>query len=363
MIDLSPMKEIGVDPTRRLARAQTGLKLGEYDRETQKHGLVTPLGVASTTGISGLTLGGGYGWLVGKHGLTCDNVNSIELVTADGEILECGTEQNSDLFWGMCGAGANFGIATRIEYRLHPLTRVYGGPLFHKLTAEVMRFYAGFAESQPDELTTLSAATIAPDGKPAFVIAVCYCGSVSEGEKLIEPIRRFAPAIVDMIQERPYQEMQSLFDADYPPGRRYYNKSHNVTEFTPGVIDAVIRFTETMSPYPSMIGFQQLHGAASRIAASASAFPHRKPHHVIWISPVQDDASRDDDMIRWTRECWQALQPHVDRAVYVNAVVDDTEERAPAREVYGANYERLKLLKTKYDPTNFFCENSNIEPA
>jgi FAD/FMN-containing dehydrogenase len=363
MIDLSPMKETFVDPTRRIARAQTGLKLGEFDRETQKYGLVTPLGVATTTGIAGLTLGGGYGWLVGKYGLSCDNVSWIELVTADGRILECSAEENSELFWGMRGAGANLGIATRIEYRLHPLTHIYGGAIFHSLSPEVMRFYAEFARSQPDELTTLGAATIGPNGQPAFVIAACHCGSQDEGEKLIKPIRQFASPLLDMIQVRPYLELQSLFDADLRPGRRYYNKSHNVTEFTPGLIDTVMQYTATMSPYPSMIGFQQLHGAASRVPVSASAFPHRKPHHVIWISPAADDPAKDEEMIRWTRECWLALRPHVDRAVYVNAVVDDSGGTASAREVYGPNYERLQQLKQQYDPTNFLAENSNIEPA
>jgi FAD/FMN-containing dehydrogenase len=176
MIDLSPMKGINVDPTRRIARAQTGLKLGEFDRTTQKFGLATPLGVATTTGIGGLTLGGGYGWLAGKYGLACDNVTWIEIVTADGKILECSAEQNADLFWGLRGAGANLGIATQIEYRLHPVTTIYGGPLFHPLSAEAMRFYDEFSSKMPDELTTLGAATIGSDGKPAFVTAVCYCG-------------------------------------------------------------------------------------------------------------------------------------------------------------------------------------------
>jgi UDP-N-acetylenolpyruvoylglucosamine reductase len=364
MIDLSLMKEIAVDPANRIARAQTGLKLGEFDRATQKYGLVTPLGIATTTGISGLTLGGGYGWLVGKYGLSCDNVTWMEVVTADGQVLECSEHQNSELFWGMRGAGANLGIATQIEYRLHPLTHVYGGPVFHKLSADVMRFYSEFANNQPDELTTLGAATIGPDGKPAFVIAACYCGSsASEATKLIEPVRQFAPPLLDMAQERPYLEMQSLFDADNPPGRRYYNKSHNVSEFKPGMIDTVLQFTATMTPYPSMIGFQQLHGEGSRKAVSACAFPHRKPHHVVWISPVQDDPAKDGEIVQWTRDCWDAMRPHVDQAVYVNAVVDDSGGQSPAQEVYGVNHERLRLLKKKYDPTNFLAENSNILPA
>jgi FAD/FMN-containing dehydrogenase len=363
MIDLSPMKGIEVDPVRRIARAETGLKLGEFDRATQKYGLATPLGVATTTGIGGLTLGGGYGWLVGKYGLSCDNVTWIEIVTAGGKILECSAEQNADLFWGLRGAGANLGIATRIEYRLHPVTTIYGGPLFHPLSAEVMRFYDEFSSNAPDELTTLGAATKGPDGKPAFVTAVCYCGSPAEGEKLIKPLRSFAPPLVDMIQQRPYLEMQSLFDADLPPGRRYYNKTHSLRQFNDGAIDTVLRFTETMSPYPSMIGFQQLHGAASRYAANSTAYPHRYPHHVVWISPVEDDPSKDAAMVRWTRDCWEALNPYVDQAVYVNALDDGAEEgELRVRQAYGTNYDRLKTLKRQHDPTNLFRQNSNINP-
>jgi FAD/FMN-containing dehydrogenase len=363
MIDLSPMKGIQVDPARRTARAETGLKLGEFDRATQKSGLATPLGIATTTGIGGLTLGGGYGWLVGKYGLSCDNVTWVEMVTADGKILECSAEQNAELFWGLRGAGANLGIATKIEYRLHPVTTIYGGALFHPLSAEVMRFYDEFSSGIPDEMTTLGAATIGPNGKPAFVTAVCYCGSPADGEKLAKPLRSFASPLVDLIQERPYLEMQSLFDADLPPGRRYYNKTHNLRHFNDGVIATVLRFTATMSPYPSMIGFQQLHGAASRFTTDATAYPHRYPHQVVWISPVEDDPGKDEAMVQWARECWEALTPNVDQAVYVNALDDGAEEgELRVRQAYGANYDRLKTLKRKYDPTNLFRQNSNIEP-
>jgi hypothetical protein len=292
VIDLSPMKGITIDPDLRVARAETGLKLGEFDSATQAVERVTPLGVATTTGIGWLTLGGGYGWLVGKHGLACDNVTRIELVTADAEVLECSGERNSDLFWGMRGAGANFGVATQIEYRLHPLTTVYGGPLFVPLNAAVMRFYDEYSRGTPDEMTSFGAATIGPEGNPAFVMAVCYCGSPDQGEKLVEPLRKFAKPLIDLIQPRPYLEMQSLFDADLRPGRRYYNKTHNLTLFSAPAIDTAVRFTTTMSPYPSMIGFQHLHGAASRVEPAATAFPHRNPHHVVWISPVQDDPTK-----------------------------------------------------------------------
>jgi FAD/FMN-containing dehydrogenase len=364
MIDLSGMKEIKVDAEKRLARAQAGLKLGEFDRETQKHSLMTPLGVATTTGIAGLTLGGGYGWTVGEFGLACDNVTWIEAVTAEGEVVECSMQQNQELFWGMRGAGQNFGIATQIEYRLHPLSTVYGGPLFYPLSAEIMRLYDELATKASDRLTALGAATKMPDGTLAFGIVVCYLGSAEEGERAIKLVRSFGKPMMDMLTERPYLEMQSLFDKDIPPGKRYCNKAHNLRRMNTETIELVQHFTATMLPYPSMIGFQPLHGAGARVAQEATAFPHRYDHHVIWITPAAEDAARDDEMLRWTRDCWEALRPHADRAVYVNALDDGAVEgEARVREAYGANYARLRALKQVMDPTNFFRQNSNILPG
>ena len=363
MIDLSAMKAITMDAAKRTARAHTGLKLGEFDRETQKHGLMTPLGIATTTGIGGLTLGGGYGWTVGEFGLACDNVTWLEVVTADGTVVECSAAENPDLFWAMRGAGQNFGVATQIEYRLHPLSQVYGGPLFFPLSAKIMRLYDEFSASAPDKLTTLGAATKMPDGTLAFGIVICYLGSAAEGEEMIQALRSFGKPMADMLAERPYLEMQSLFDKDIPPGKRYYNKAHNMRRLSAEAIEAVLQFTATMLPYPSMIGFQQLHGAATRVPVAASAFPHRHDHHVVWISPAQEDPALDEAMIHWTHECWEALRPHADRAVYVNALDDGAAEgEARVREAYGANYTRLKALKRALDPTNFFRQNSNIVP-
>lgn len=361
MIDLSEMKGIIVDAERQTARAQSGLRLGEFDRVTQKHGLMTPLGVATTTGLAGLTLGGGYGWTVGEYGLACDNVTWLEVVTAEGEVVECSSDQNQELFWGMRGAGQNFGIATQIDYRLHALTKVYGGPLFYPLSAEVMRFFDEFTRAAPDRLTALGASTKMPDGTLAFGIVVCYLGPAAEGEQALRALRAFGKPMVDMLAERPYLEMQSLFDKDIPPGKRYWNKAHNLRRVNDGVIDAVLRFTATMLPYPSMIGFQPLHGAGARVPTDATAFPHRYDHYVVWITPVEEDAALDEAMIQWTQECWEALRPHADRAVYVNALDDGAVEgESRIQEAYGANYPRLKNLKRAIDPTNFFRQNSNI---
>lgn len=362
-IDLSAMKAITVEPGSRRARAQTGLRLGEFDRETQKHELMTPLGIATTTGIGGLTLGGGYGHTVGQFGLACDNVTAIEVVTAEGEVLECSEERNRELFWAMRGAGQNFGIATRIDYRLHPLAKVYGGPLFYPLGADILHFYEEFVSSAPDRLTTLAASTKMGDGTLAFAIIVCFLGSPAEGEHAIKSLRAFGKPMVDMLAERPYLEMQSLFDQDIPAGKRYYNKAHNLRRITSGAIDVVLRLTATMQPYPSMIGFQRLHGAGARVAPDATAFPHRYDHHVVWITPAADDPALDQEMVRWTHECWDALRPHADPAVYVNALDDDVlEGEARVREAYGTNYARLQSLKRKMDPKNVFRQNSNIPP-
>src|SRR5271165_814115 len=363
MLDLSLMKGMKVDAARRTVRAQAGLKLGEFDRETQKYGLATPLGVATTTGISGLTLGGGYGWLAGKFGLACDNVTWAEVVTADGNILECSESRNADLFWALRGAGANFGVVTELEYKLHPVSTVLGGPIFHPLCKESFRFYDEMSRSAPDELTMLGSAMTGPDGAPAFATVVCYCGSPAEGERLLEPLRTFGRPLADMIQQRPYVEMQSLFDASFRPGRRYYNKAHNISVIGDEAADTGLRYSNPLPTPSSSVAFHQLHGAAGRVAMTATAFPHRYDHHVVWVDPVGDDPADDERMISWARECWQALTPFVDPAVYVNALDDVLEAgERPVREAYGANYDRLRVLKKRYDPTNLFCQNSNIKP-
>ena len=364
MLDFSLMKGIEVDPKRRSVRAQAGLKLGEFDRKTQEYGLATTLGVATTTGIAGLTLGGGYGWLAGKYGLACDNITRAQIVTADGNILECSAGENADLFWGLRGAGANFGVVTELEYTLYPVSSVLGGPIFHPLGRAAFAFYEELARSAPDELTVLGSAMTGPGGVPAFATVVCYCGPTAEGEKLLRPLRTYATPIADLIQLRPYVEMQSLFDATFPPGRRYYNKAHNVSAFGDGLVDTTLRYAKKLPGPDSSIAFQQLHGLAARVAVSDTAFPHRYEHHVAWVDPVGDDPADDGRMISWARECWEALGPFADRAVYVNALDDALEEgERPVREAYGANYERLRDLKRKYDPANLFRQNSNIKPS
>ena len=365
MIDLSPMKDISVDATRRTARAQAGLRLGEFDCETQKFGLATTLGVNTDTGIAGLTLGGGYGWLAGKYGLACDNLIAAEVVTADGQVLKVNGEQHDDLFWGLRGAGANFGIVTQFEYQLHLLDGpVLGGMVMYPLNEAVLRFYDEFSRAAPDELTTVGDVMADPEGQPAFGIFVCYCGPSNDGEKVLKPLRTFARPLTDAIAWRPYCEMQTLFDAEWPPGRWYYNRGHNVRALNDGAVRVVLEYAQSLPTPFSNIAFQQLHGAASRVPETATAFPHRYDHYDLMVHPATDDPADAKNMIRWARECWGALQPFVDRAIYVNVLEDNVEEgEQRVREAYGPNYERLVTLKNKYDPTNFFRLNANIKPT
>jgi FAD/FMN-containing dehydrogenase len=363
MIDLSPMKAIRVDAGRRVARAQAGLRLGEFDRETQALGLATTLGVNTDTGIAGLTLGGGYGWLGGKYGLACDNVLSLEVVTAHGQLLTASPTQNEDLYWGMRGAGANLAIATSFEYRLHPVGPVLGGMVIYPIAKgrETLRFFDEFSASAPDELSTAALLLTAPNGNPAIAIAVCYTGALDDGEKLVQPLRTFTTPLADLLAPQPYSQMQTLFDEAWPPGRRYYNKSSIVRRITDAASEALVEYGCTMPTPISAIALQQLHGAASRVAADATAFPHRYDHLALYVHPGTDDAAESDKIVRWGRETWTALQPFVEPAVYVNALEDALEEGAHrVEQAYGRNYARLTALKKTFDPTNFLSQNQNI---
>ena len=363
MIDLSPMKAIRVDAGRRVARAQAGLRLGEFDRETQTVGLATTLGVNIDTGIAGLTLGGGYGWLGGKYGLACDNVLSLEVVTADGQLLTASPTQNEDLYWGMRGAGANLAIATSFEYRLHPVGPVLGGMIIYPIEKgrETLRFFDEFSASAPDELSTAALLLTAPNGNPAVAIAVCYTGALDDGEKLVRPLRTFTTPIADLLAPQPYTQMQTLFDEAWPPGRRYYNKSSIVRRITDAASEILVEYGRTMPTPTSAIAIQQLHGAATRVTADATAFPHRYDHLALYVHPATDDPLESDTIVRWGREAWTTLQPFVEPAVYVNALEDALEEGAHrVEQAYGRNYARLTALKRTFDPTNFFSQNQNI---
>ncbi len=366
MIDLSPMKGIRVDPLRRTAQAEAGLRLGEFDSETQAFGLATTLGVNTDTGIAGLTLGGGYGWLGGKYGLACDNVLSVDMVTADGELVTASANENEDLFWGVRGAGANLGIVTSFQFRLHPVGPVLGGLVLYPMTEakDVLRFYDEFSSTSPDEVTTAALLLTTPDGIPAVAIAACYCGPLDQGEEVLRPLRTFSSPLADFMTSQPYVQMQSLFDEKWPPGWLYYVKAQNIRNLNDGAIETMLEYARAIPTPSSSIVLQQLHGAASRVPENETAFPHRYDHYDLLVHAVTDNPAACEGMIGWTRECWQALQPFVEQAVYVNGLEGFAEpSQEQIRQVYGSNYDRLAKLKKRYDPTNLFRLNANILPA
>lgn len=365
MIDLSPMKGIRVDPAAQTARAEPGVLWREFDRESQAFGLATVGGVVNTTGIAGLTLGGGQGWLTGKHGLTLDNLLSADVVTADGELHHASAEENADLFWGLRGAGANFGVVTSFEYQLHPVgPTVLGGMVVHPLehARDVLRFYRDFVAGEPDELTTYAALLTTPDRTRVIALVTCYAGELAEGERAVEPLRRFGAPVVDTIGPVPYTAVQGIISEGRPAGRRNYWKSTLLREIPEGVIEALVDFAgQVPSPFTA-IAIADSHGAYTRVAPDATAYAHRDlPFDLVILSSWTDPADTERN-VTWTRGLYQAVRPFAPAGVYVNDLDrDETQDRV--RDAYGTNYERLVALKARYDPTNFFRMNHNVRPG
>ena len=367
MIDLSLMKGIHVDPERRTVRAQGGVTWREFNRATQLDGLACTGGVISTTGIAGLTLGGGLGWLMGKHGLALDNLLSVELVTAPGDVVRASEKDNADLFWALRGAGANFGVASWLEYRLHPVGQVTSGLVVHPIARarDVLRFYRDVTAALPDEATVFAGLLHAPDGSGAQIAAIiaCHSGSAGAADSVMRPIKAFGPPVLDAIQPNSYEATNTMLDAGFPAGALNYWKSTFLTGLSDAAIDAMIgQFASCPSPMSGLL-LEHVHGATTRVGATETAFPHRREGYNFlvvseWLDPK--DTTRN---IAWAREAYQAMAPHAAAARYVN-YLDDTDEAADAvRAAYGPNYERLRALKGKYDPTNFFRMNQNIPPG
>jgi hypothetical protein len=364
VIDLSAMKGMRVEPGRRTARAETGLTLGEFDRETQAFGLATTQGVVPTVGIAGLTLGGGWGNLHAKYGLAIDNVIGADVVTADGRLLTASASENQDLFWGVRGGSGNFGIVTSLEYRLHEVGPVVGGAVFYPAAKakEVLHFWREFAAASPDELVTQGGSFNLPDGTPVFGIAGCYCGPLSDGEKALKPLRTFDTPIADAFGRISYLQMQSMFEPFFPPGRLVYTKSNFLQGLSDEAIEVLVQYVaKSPSPYTFAPFIEHWHGAATRVPVTETAFPHRQYSWNFFAWSMWVDSSDSEKNKQWTRECWESLQPFLVASSYGNYVADESE--AIAREAYGPNYDRLVLLKNKYDPTNFFRMNHNIKPG
>jgi FAD/FMN-containing dehydrogenase len=364
VIDLTSMKRIVVDPEARTAIAETGLTWGEFDRETQAHGLATTGGLVSTTGIAGLTLGGGVGWLMGRCGLSCDNTLAYEIVMADRELITATVDEHPDLFWALKGGGGNFGVVTAITYRLHPVGMVISGMLLHPLARarEVLAFYRDFVADLPDELIVYAAAVTAPDGTPMLAIVPSWTGADLEaGERAIAPLRAFGPPVADLVTRMPYTAMQQMLDGAAGYGLRSYWKSHFLSGLPDDAIDAFVRFAESCPSPRTFTVLEHGHGAVARVAADATAFPMRGHAFDLVVISLWDDSKDDARNVAWTRSFYEAMQPWSAALVYVNALgVDDS---ARVAEAYGGNYARLAEVKAKYDPANRFRRNHNIPAA
>jgi FAD/FMN-containing dehydrogenase len=375
VIDLSPMKGIRVDPQARTARAEAGVLWGELDRETQLHGLATVGGIVTHTGIAGLTLGGGLGWLMRKHGATVDNLVSVDLVTADGELLTAGEDEHPDLFWGVRGGGGNFGVVTSFEYRLHRVGPiVLAGPVFHPLedAREVLAFYREFIATAPDELTTIFELGVAPPapflpedvhGKPIVMVGACYAGAPEDGIEVVRPLKELGNPIVDLLEPKLYTALQSMFDPAVPHGWHRYWKSVELPPLTDEAIDTLVEHASAQTSPKSYCIVFQLGGALALAREDESAFTQRDSAHNVNINAVwTEDDLEGERHVAWAREFFSAMQPHAGEHVYVNVLGDEGADRV--RQAYGARqYERLAALKRTYDPANFFRMNQNISPT
>ena len=372
VIDLGPMKGIRVDPEARTARVQAGVLWGELDRETQAFGLATTGGIVTHTGVGGLTLGGGIGWLHRRYGLTIDQLRSVDLITAGGEFVRASETENPDLFWGLRGGGGNFGIVTEFEFRLHPVGRiVLAGPIFWPMeqASDVLRFYREWSAEAPDELMTVVVQRKAlplpfiPSelhGKHMVVVTCCYAGAVEEGEEVVRPLRAFGSPVLDRCEPKPYVAHQAMFDPTFPHGWWYYFRACDVAELTDDVIDVMCEYGSRIVSPITTVALWQIGGAVARVGESETAFNGRDAAFTFNINGNSQTADGFEAEREWARAYWSALEPH-HTSVYVNFLMEEGQERI--RQAYGVGkYERLKALKRTYDPTNLFRLNQNIPP-
>ncbi len=372
LIDLSLMKGVRVDPAARTARVQAGVLLGELDKETQAFGLAAPSGIVTHTGVAGLTLGGGIGWIMRKHGLSVDQLRRVDVVTADGEFVQASADENADLFWGLRGGGGNFGIATEFEFDLVPLgPTILAGPVFWAMedSPEVLRFYRDWVADAPDELMTIVVHRKAPalpfvpeelHGKPVVMVICCWAGDPEEGKKFVRPLKEFGNPVADVCQPKPFLTHQAMFDPSFVPGRWYYFKSCDVPGLTNEIIDTTVEHSLRIQSPLTSFPIWQMGGAVSRVADADTAFNGRNAGFTYNIGACTATADGFDEEREWVRNFWSALEPHF-TTVYVNFLMDEGEDRV--RQAYGGEkYDRLQALKRKYDPDNFFRINQNISP-
>jgi FAD/FMN-containing dehydrogenase len=374
MIDLSPMKSIRIDPHGRTARVEPGVTLGEFDREAQTFGLATSLGINSTTGVAGLTLGGGFGWLSRKHGLTIDNLLGADVVTADGRLVHANDRENPDLFWAIRGGGGNFGVVTSFEFELHPVgPEVLAGLIIHPFSRarELLDGYRKFVADAPQELTVWVVMRKAPPlpfvpqefhGKEVLIFALCYAGDIEQGKKAVAPLQALAKPIADVVGPHPFAGWQTAFDPLLTPGARNYWKSHDFVTLSDGAINTMLDFVGRLPSPDCEVFIGNLGQAVNRVPVAATAYPHRNVEFVLNVHTRWSDAAQDQECVGWARQLFDKLTPYATGGVYVNFMPEDEAQRVRAG-AYGPNYERLAKLKGKYDPKNLFRQNQNIVPA
>ncbi|QZP38503.1 FAD-binding oxidoreductase [Halobaculum magnesiiphilum] len=371
-IDLSPMDAVRVDPAARTARVEPGVLLNELDHETQAFGLATPVGFNSTTGVAGLTLGGGFGWLSRRHGMTVDNLVSADVVTEDGDLVHASETENEDLFWGLRGGGGNFGVVTSFEFALHEVgPTVLSGPIVHPFedTAAVLSEYRDLAADAPDEAAVWFVIRHAPPlpfipeewhGRKVLILAAFYAGGMEEGERALRPFRDIGDPIADAVGPHPYAGWQQALDGLAPAGKRNYWKSHNFVELTDGMIDNFVEYGETIPSEGTEIACAQLGGAINDVPVDATAYPHRDAEFTMNLHTQWEDPERDEECIAWAREMHETMTPHATGGVYANFV---PEEVGDSQAAYRENYDRLVEVKNAWDPENVFRLNHNVEPT
>lgn len=373
MIDLSPLKSVRVDATTKRAWVEPGATLADVDKETQAFGLALPVGINSTTGIAGLTLGGGFGWTTRKFGLTCDNLLSADVVTASGELLRASPTEHRDLFWALKGGGGNFGVVTAFEFGLHELgPEVLSGLVVHPFddARGVLAQYRQALEAAPDELTCWVVLRQAPPlpfipqewhGKEVVLLAMCYCGEIAAGEKATAALRAIGNPIADVVSPHPFLAWEQAFDPLLTPGARNYWKSHDLLELSDAAIDVLIEAIRKLPGPECEVFIGHVGGAAGRIAAEETAFPQRNSHFVMNVHARWREPAMDETCVGWARDVYEAMRPHAAGTVYVNFMPADEVNRVEA--AYGGNYHRLVEVKRRYDPGNLFRMNQNVQPV
>jgi FAD/FMN-containing dehydrogenase len=371
VVDLSAMRAVSVDPARRIARAHGGATWGDFNDATHEHNLATTGGIISTTGVAGLTLGGGIGYLTRGHGLACDNLVGAEIVTADGRTVRASADENADLLWALKGGSGNFGVATTLDFQLHPLAQVYGGPMFFELehARDLLEWYRDFIVDAPEQFGGFPAFQIAPPlpfipedrhGEPFVIFVACWAGPLDEGPAIIKRIKDVAPVVAEHVGPMPYPALNSAFDGLVPAGLQHYWKANFVRELTDDAIDAHLEHGPRVPAVNSTVHIYPINGAAQRVGPDEAAFGHRDATFAPVIAGMWPDPAQNEANTAWVKDYYEATAPHSEEGGYVNFAASDDQDRVRAN--YGANYERLLEVKRHYDPDNLFRNNQNIKP-